>query len=86
MSTTASISMQCPEFPMTPAVFISGTSSTEVNKGMLLSEVRVATVCKCMSKVKGVWVEGELYHLGKYVYGVGKSKSLFGSYVPVFNL
>ena len=34
-----------------------------VNKGMLLSEVRVATGRKCKSKVKGVWVEGEVYHL-----------------------
>ena len=29
-----------------------------VNKGALLSEVRVATVPKCKSNVKGVWVEG----------------------------
>ena len=27
-----------------------------VNKGTLLSEVRVATVRKCKSSVKGVWV------------------------------
>ena len=28
-----------------------------VNKGTLLSELRVATVLKCKSSVKGVWVE-----------------------------
>ena len=38
-----------------------------VVKGTLLSEVRVATVRKCKSNVKGVWVEGEVYHLWKYV-------------------
>ena len=38
-----------------------------VNKGTLLGEVRVATVGKCKLKVKGVWVEGEVYHLWKYV-------------------
>ena len=37
--------------------------STEVNKGTLLSEVRVATVRMCKSNVKGVWVEEEVYHL-----------------------
>ena len=36
-----------------------------VNKGTLLSEVRVATVRKCKSNVNGVWVEGEVYHLWK---------------------
>ena len=36
-----------------------------VNKGTLLCEVRVATVHKCKSDVKGVWVEGEVYHLWK---------------------
>ena len=30
-------------------MFISGTMSAEVNKGTLLSEVRVATVRKCKS-------------------------------------
>ena len=38
-----------------------------VNKGTLLSELRVATVHRCKSSVKGVWVEGEVYHLWKYV-------------------
>ena len=38
-----------------------------VNKGTLLSEVRVATVRNYKSNVKGVWVEGEMYHLWKYV-------------------
>ena len=38
-----------------------------VNKGTLLSEVSVATVRKCKSIVKGVWVEGEVYHLWKYM-------------------
>ena len=38
-----------------------------VSKGTLLSEVRVATVPKCKSNVKGVRVEGEMYHLWKYV-------------------
>ena len=32
-----------------------------VSKEMLLSEVSVATVPKCKSNVKGVWVEGEVY-------------------------
>ena len=31
-----------------------------VNKGTLLSAVRVATVRKCKSNVKGVWVEGDI--------------------------
>ena len=34
-----------------------------VIKGTLLSEVRVATVRKCKSNVKGVLVEGEVFHL-----------------------
>ena len=38
-----------------------------VNKGVLLSEVRLATVCKCRSNVKGVLVEGEVCHLWKYL-------------------
>ena len=38
-----------------------------VNKGTLMIEVRVATVRKCKSDVMGVWVEGEMYHLWKYV-------------------
>ena len=62
--------IHCPEFFTTPAVFISGTMSTEVNKETLLSKVRVATVRICKSNVKGVWVEGEAYHLWKYVYSV----------------
>ena len=45
------------------SVFVSGMTSTEVNKGMLLSEVQVATVCKCKSKIMGVWVESKVYHL-----------------------
>ena len=36
------------------------------NKGTSLSEVRVATVRRCKSDVKGVWVEGEVCHLWKY--------------------
>ena len=67
-------------------VFINGSTSTEVNKGTLLSEVCMATVRKCNSHVKGVWVEGEMYHLWKYVYGVRKSKSWFRPCVSVFNL
>ena len=43
-----------------------------VNKGALLSEVRVATVRKCKSNVKGVWVEGDECHLWKYVNGCKK--------------
>ena len=41
-----------------------GTSLEKVlvSKGTLLSEVRVATVRKCKSNVKGVWVEGEVRH------------------------
>ena len=38
-----------------------------VSKGTLLSEVRVANVRKCKSTVKGVWVEGEMHHLWKYL-------------------
>ena len=49
--------MQCHEFFATPGVFISGKTSTEVSKGTLLSEVRVATVPMHKSNVKGVWVE-----------------------------
>ena len=48
--------MQCPEFSTTPAVFISGTTSTEVNKGTLLSEVSLATVRTCKSN--GQWSAG----------------------------
>ena len=59
--------MQCPEFSTTPVVFISGTTSTEVNKGTLLSEERMASVRMRKSNVKGVWVEGEVYHLWKYL-------------------
>ena len=56
-----------------------------VIKRTLLSEVRVATVPKCKSNVKGVWVEGEVYHLWKYVYGARKSMSWFRPCVSVFN-
>ena len=52
--------MQCPEFYTAPAFSISGTTSTEVNNGTSLSEVRVATVSMCKSNVKGVLVEGEM--------------------------
>ena len=38
-----------------------------VSKGTLLSEVRVATVRKCKSNCKRLWVEGEMYYLWKYV-------------------
>ena len=38
-----------------------------VNKGMLLIEVRVATIPICKSNVKGAWVKGEVYHLWQYV-------------------
>ena len=38
-----------------------------VDKGVLLSEVRVATVHKCKSNVKGVWLEEEVHWLLKYV-------------------
>ena len=34
-----------------------------VNKGTLLSEIRVATFHMCKSTVKGVWVKEEVYHL-----------------------
>ena len=57
-----------------------------INKGMLLSEVRMATVRKCKSNVKGVWVEGEVNHLLKYEYGVRKSMSWLRPCVSVFNL
>ena len=55
--------MQCPEFLTTPVVFTSSTTSTEVNKGALLSEVRVVTVRKGKSNIKGVLVDVEVYHL-----------------------
>ena len=45
--------MQCAEFSTTPAVFISGMTSTEVNKGTLLSEVSLATVRTCKSNGQG---------------------------------
>ena len=67
-------------------IIISDTMSTEVNKGMLLGEVKLATVHRCKSNVKGVWVEGEVYHLWKYVYGVRKCKSWLMPCVSVFNL
>ena len=34
-----------------------------VNKGTSFSEVRVTTVLMCKSNIKGVRVEGEVYHL-----------------------
>ena len=46
----------------------------------------MATVLTCKSSVKVVWIEGDVYHLWKYVYGVGKSKYWFGPCVPVFSL
>ena len=57
-----------------------------VNQRTLLSDVRLATVRSCKSKVKGVWVEGEVYHLWMYVFGEGKNKSWPRPIVPVFNL
>ena len=55
--------IQCSEFFTTAEVFILSCTSTEVNKGTLLSEIRVATVPICRSTVKGVWVKEEVYHL-----------------------
>ena len=46
----------------------------------------MATVPKCKTNVKVVLVEGEVYHLWKYVYGVRKCKSWFRPCVSVFNL
>ena len=46
-----------------------------VNKGTLLSDVRVASVPTCKSDVTGVLVQREVCHVWKYVYGVRKSKS-----------
>ena len=57
-----------------------------VGKGTLLSDVGVVIVRTCKSNVKGVWMEGKVYHLWKYVYGVKKSKSLLRPCVSVFNL
>ena len=57
-----------------------------VDKGTLLSEVRVATVRNYKSNVKGVWVEGEMYHLWKYVLGARKSQSWLRPCVSVLNL
>ena len=37
--------IQCPEFFTISAVFISGTTSTEVNKGTFLSEVTQFILC-----------------------------------------
>ena len=56
------------------------------NKGTLLSDVRVATVGTYKSNVKRVRVEGMVYHLWKYVYGVRKSMSWFRPCVSDFNL
>ena len=56
-----------------------------VDKGTLLSEVRVATVRNCKSNVKGVWVEGEMY-MWKYVLGARKSKSWLRPCMSVLNL
>ena len=39
--------VQCPEFTTTPTAFISGTTSTDVIKGTLLSDVRGATFRIC---------------------------------------
>ena len=44
------------------------------------------TVRNCKSNVKGVWVEGDMYHLCKYVYGARKSKSMLRPCVSVLNL
>ena len=62
-------------------IFIRGRTSTEVNKGTLLSEVRVATVRKCKPNVKRVWVEVEVY-----VNGVRKSKFWLMPCVSVLTL
>ena len=58
-------------------MFIIGTTPAEANKATLLSEVRVATVGTCKSNVKGVWEEGEAYHLLGHVHGVRNSMSWF---------
>ena len=55
--------IQWPEFSTTPAVFFSGTTTTEANKGLSLNHVCVATVRMCKSNVIGVWVLKEVYHL-----------------------
>ena len=55
--------IQSPEYSTTPAVFFSGTTSTELSQGTPLSEVRVAIVRMCKSNVKRVCVERELHHL-----------------------
>ena len=46
----------------------------------------MATVRTCKSNVKAVWVEGEVDHFWKYMYGVRKSKSWLRLCVSVFNL
>ena len=46
----------------------------------------MATVPTCKLNAKGVKVEGEVYHLRKYVYGVRKNKSWLRPCVSVFNL
>ena len=38
------------------------------------------------SKIKGVWVDGEVCHLWKYLFPVTKSKSWLRLCVSVFNL
>ena len=46
----------------------------------------MATVRKCMLEIKGVWVEGEVYHLWKYMQGERKSKTWLMPCVSDFNL
>ena len=65
---------------------IASLVKVPVNKGTLLIEVSVATVRKFKSNVMGVWVEGEVHRLWKYVLGVRKSRYLSWPYVSVFNL
>ena len=77
--------MICKMISTTPTVFINGTTSTEVNEGTLLSEVRVAAVRTCKSNVKSVG-GGRGVSQVKYVYGVRKYKSWFRPCVSVFNL
>ena len=78
--------IQRPEFSTKPAVFISGTTSTDVNKGTPLSGVLVATARMRMSNVKRVCLVGEVYNLWMYMYGGATSKSWIRPCVSVFYL
>ena len=58
-----------------------------VNKGTLLSEVRPLLLFAIVSQTsRECVVEGEMYHMWKYVYGARKSKFMLRPCVSVLNL